>query len=342
MTFEFEQYREFLFQQYNHIPCMSNIEYQQFILDLFRFQHKYNPIYGEFCTNIGFFDVNNVTPDTIPYLPISAFKHHEVKTGLYDAEKMFTSSGTTSAPPSCQHVIDIRHYLSNTEKIWNIHFNQVESYCFLALVPGYLERTGSSLISMAEYFITKSKYPESGFYLREYDRLYASLLHCKTNNIPTVLIGVSHALIDFGESHPMHFNDLIIIETGGMKGTRKEITKEALHSIITKHFGITNVYSEYGMTELLSQAYTFQNTKFRPNPYLNLTIKQLNDPLTDEKLSKPGIICIRDLANIDSCAFIQTEDMAIKYADGSFEISGRIDAAEWRGCNLLLQELGIH
>ena len=322
---------------------MSNIEYQQFILDHFRFQHKYNPIYGEFCTNIGFFDVNNVTPDTIPYLPISAFKHHEVKTGLYDAEKIFTSSGTTSAQPSCHHVRDIRHYLSNTEKIWNIHFNQVESYCFLALLPGYLERTGSSLISMAEYFITKSKYPESGFYLREYDRLYTSLLHCKTNNnIPTVLIGVSHALIDFGESHPMHFNDLIIIETGGMKGTRKEITKAALHSIITQHFGTTNVYSEYGMTELLSQSYTFQNTKFKPNPYLNLTIKQPNDPLTDEKLSKPGIICIRDLANIDSCAFIQTEDMGIKYADGSFEISGRIDAAEWRGCNLLLQELGIH
>lgn len=339
---EFKQARKLLIQQYDRIPGMSRIEYQNYILNLFRFQHKYNLIYQQFCKNIGIFDVKKVTIDSIPFLPISAFKYHEVKTGNYDTEMIFTSSGTTSSLQSQHHVREITHYLTNTEQIWNAHFDKVSHYCFLALLPGYLERKGSSLISMVEYFISKSNYSESGFYLREFDNLSKTLEYCKNKNIPTVLFGVSHALIDFAENYPLKFKDLIIIETGGMKGTRKEITKTALHAILVQQFGTESVYSEYGMTELLSQAYTDKNTRFRSNPFLNVTIKQLNDPLTDEKLNKPGIICVRDVANIDSCAFIQTEDLGIKHADGSFDISGRIDAAEWRGCNLLLQELGIH
>ena len=167
------------------------------------------------------------------------------------------------------------------------------------------------------------------------------LENCRDSNIPTVLVGVTHALLDFSEEFPIHFPGLIVIETGGMKGTRPEVTKAELHKILCKKLGVDKIYSEYGLTELLSQAYTSGGILFKPNPFLKVSIKQLNDPLHPEKLSKPGIICLTDLANIDSCAFIQTEDKGILYSDGSFEVSGRIESSDIRGCNLLLQEIGL-
>lgn len=341
MNSDYVQNRSQLLLDYDRIPEMSLSSYQSFILNLFRFQHKYNDIYNQYCKNLGLIDISDITLDSIPFLPISAFKHHAVKTGIFEAQQIFTSSGTTSLNPSRHHVKDKAFYHTNAEKIWKIHFDDIQNYCFLALLPGYLDRSGSSLISMMEYFISKSVYKESGFYLRDYDKLFQSLQQCKINKIPVVLLGVAYALIDFAEQFPMPYEELLIIETGGMKGNRKEMTKTALHQLLSDQFQTNRIYSEYGMTELLSQAYTSKDQIFNTNPYLSITVKQLNDPLSNEKTGKPGIFCVTDLANIDSCAFIQTEDMGIRYADGSFEISGRVDAAEWRGCNLLLHELQL-
>lgn len=344
-TFEmepsFQTERQAILAHISKIQLSSVPRSDETLLSLFRFQCKYNAIYRQYCQNLGINFDTIQHPDAIPHLPITAFKHHEVKTGEFETEEIFLSSGTTQVLRSRHFIRNMQWYLENTSAIWSSSFGRVQDYCFLALLPGYLERDGSSLISMVHHFIQQSQYTESGFYLRNHEALYKRLLHCQKSKIPVVLFGVAYALLDFTSEYSIDFPELIIMETGGMKGQRKELTKSELHHILQQKTGSARIYSEYGMTELLSQAYTFGETKFRPNPMLTVHTRQVNDPLSREKNGKSGIICVTDLANVDSCAFIQTEDQGIVHDDGTFEITGRLDASEWRGCNLLLEELGI-
>jgi len=336
----FDQERVLIFNQYQDLITGALDLRTKYIIDLFHFQYKYNSIYQEYIHNLGLNAKDVTSVAKIPFLPISAFKHHDVKTGIYDAEDLFLSSGTTSTVLRSKHYVrDLKLYLQNTEKIWSLYFSPIKNYCVLALLPGYLEREGSSLISMVQHFVQSSDYDESGFYLRDHEALYAKLLHCKNQNIPTVLFGVTYALLDFVARFKLDFPALIVIETGGMKGQRKEMTKKELHDVLQPGFKVEHIYSEYGMTELLSQAYATEGILFKPNPCIDIVIHQVNDPLSIEKLGKPGIISVIDLANVDSCAFIQTEDMGILHVDGSFEIIGRMDSADVRGCNLMVQEI---
>jgi hypothetical protein len=339
MSNDFDTIRNQLYAQYYQLVEIDSTLSDEYLMLLFAFQYKYNTIYNHYCNNlkISFKDIHDV--NQIPYLPISAFKYHTVKTGDFESKEVFLSSGTTGSARSKHCIRSLDHYLKNTEMIWSHHFGNLEQYCFLALLPGYLERDGSSLISMVDYFIKKSKYKQSGFFLRNHQSLHETIKACQEKHIPVVLFGVAYALLDFTEAYDINYSDLIIIETGGMKGTRKEMTKEALHYTILEKTGHTKILSEYGMTELLSQSYTDGGMRFKHNNSLKIHTKQINDPLSFEKNGKPGIICITDLANIDSCAFIQTEDVGMVYENGDFEISGRLEASDLRGCNLLLEEL---
>jgi hypothetical protein len=341
MNQSFDKIHDKLLLQLSGIQAKTILHSEDYILSLFRFQYKYNTIYKQYCNNLGVYEKDIVKIDEIPFLPISAFKKHVVKTGNFEAEEIFRSSGTSLSKRSSHHVRHLKSYLKNSESIWSNQFESVENYCILALLPGYLERDGSSLISMTNYFVSKSKYDISGFYLRNHDSLASKLNTCLAQNIPTILFGVTYALLDFTEQYQIAFPGLIVIETGGMKGQRKEMTRSELHFKIKKSFNVPKVYSEYGMTELLSQAYTTGGSTFLSNPLLKVYTYQINDPLQPEKPGKPGIISVIDLANIDSCAFIQTEDIGIRYENGDFEILGRLEAADMRGCNLLLEETGF-
>lgn len=312
-----------------------------YLMALFHFQYKYNTVYKQYCDNLKINPSKIIFSKEIPYLPISAFKHYDVKTGNFIPEDIFLSSGTTGSLRSKHTVQSLSFYKNNTVKLWFQYFQSVSDYCFFALLPGYLERDGSSLITMVQHFIDLSLHRQSGFYLRNHEELYQHLLKAQAKKVPVVLFGVSYALLDFVEQYPMQFSDLIVMETGGMKGQRKEMTKAELHQILKDGLGTDKIYSEYGMTELLSQAYSKGSTRFLPNYMLDIHTRQINDPLERESHGKSGIIAVTDLANIDSCAFIQTEDQGICYADGTFEISGRLTNADIRGCNLLLEELGL-
>ena len=341
MDSAFDKERKQLYQCFMGLTTSNQNKMDVYVLDLFKFQYKYNETYRQFTKNLGYSEDNITNIAQIPYLPISAFKTREIKTGDFTAQEIFNSSGTSGQIRSNHFIRDVQYYHLHTAHIWSLYFSNVETYCILGLLPGYLERDGSSLISMVSYFISLSQYAESGFYVREHETLYRHLVQCKNKNIPVVLFGVTYALLDFAAKYHLDFPELIIMETGGMKGNREEMTKHALHDMLKRSFGVAKVYSEYGMTELMSQAYTKGESYFYPNPFLKITTKQINDPLSEEKKGKPGIISIMDLANIDSCAFIQTEDLGMVYDDKRFEIAGRLDSADLRGCNLLLQETGL-
>lgn len=341
MPSKFETERERIYKRFTQIHLYTQEKHDQFTLDLFRFQYKYNTVYRDFCLHIGKTPEQVTAVSDIPYLPISAFRHHRVVTGETSVAEVFTSSGTSGGHISRHFVCNVEHYLANAAYIWNISFGPVSQFCFLCLLPGYLEREGSSLIRMAAYFTQQSSYRESGFYLRNHEDLYQTLVYCRDHNIPTVLLGVSYALLDFAEKHAIDFPSLTVMETGGMKGQRREMIKAALHDKLIHAFHVPQIQSEYGMTELLSQAYSYGNNIFDPNSRLTVTTRQIHDPLSMERTGKTGLICVCDLANIDSCAFILTEDVGVVHEDGCFEILGRADLADIRGCNLLLEDVGL-
>ena len=314
----------------------ADFDLEEVAIQLFRYQYKHNSVYRNWVDNL------NVAPDsvnglsTIPFLPISAFKTHKLHCELSREEQVFESSGTTGSIPSRHYVFETTWYEKTAQEIFESFYGRVESHCFFALLPSYLERSASSLVAMVDDFISKSKYPESGFFLYDHVELYNKLNRCKENNIPTVLFGVSFALVDFVEKHSLSFPELVVIETGGMKGRKKEMTRTELHEIIGLGFDVENVHSEYGMTELFSQAYSKGNGVFVPGKTMSVCIKDPTDPLQDVPHGRPGVINIIDLANIDSCAFIETQDLGKLYADGSFEVLGRLDQSDIRGCNLMV------
>lgn len=329
-------------ERHNIQAALKDLNPQNFealALKIFRFQAQYNPLYAKYLHLLG---VNKDTVNSlsaVPYLPIQFFKNQSVQTGNWTPEMTFTSSGTTGNTTARHPVRTPESYLLNCERLWAENYGKIENYCVLALLPAYLEREGSSLIYMAQHFINKSLYKESGFFLYNIDVLLERIKICREKKIPTVLLGVSFALWDLAETHAPDLSNIIVMETGGMKGRRKEITRNALHNIFCKAFKVDCIHSEYGMTELFSQAYSKGKGIFHPSSTLRITTREITDPLSQQKIGKTGAVNLTDLANYDTISFIASDDLARVYADGSFEILGRLDASDIRGCNLLVSEV---
>ncbi|AWM15300.1 acyl transferase [Flavobacterium sediminis] len=305
-------------------------------MKVFRYQYENNSVYQKFCNLIRKDPTNVKTIEAIPFLPIQLFKSHDVLSSSDSIQQIFTSSGTTGMQTSRHLVTDISLYEESYRKGFTEFYGNIENYCVLALLPSYLEREGSSLIYMVEDLIKLSNHPDSGFYLHNYDELIAKLEDLDNSGQNVLLIGVTYALLDLIEKHPFQLNNTIIMETGGMKGKRKEIIREELHSILCKGFGVSAIHSEYGMTELLSQAYSLGNGIFECPPWMQILIRDTEDALTLIPEGKTGGINVIDLANINSCSFIATQDLGKKYPNHSFEVLGRFDNSDIRGCNLMV------
>ena len=315
----------------------SEKDFTNLALDIFRYQSVENEIYSEFVRALGV-DISSVTDiKTIPFLPIELFKSHTIQCGTEVPEIVFSSSGTTGAIQSKHPVKDISVYVESFRKGFEYFYGDISEYTLLALLPSYQERDGSSLIYMVDDLIKISKNTDSGYFLYNHDELYSVLLRLKAQEKKTILMGVTYALLDFIEAYTINFPDLTVMETGGMKGKRKEMIREELHKILCAGFGVKEIHSEYGMTELLSQGYSKGEGKFSCPPWMQVFIRDTNDPFSILEAEKTGGINIIDLANLHSCSFLSSQDLGKKYADGSFEILGRFDNSDIRGCNLLVQ-----
>lgn len=305
-------------------------------LETFRFQYANNPIYQEYVNLLGV-KVDDIThPEQIPFLPISFFKTHQVYCGSRDPEIIFLSSGTTGAEQSRHPVNSLALYEESFIGGFSHFYGDPSHFCFLCLLPSYLERQGSSLVYMADHLIRISRYKQSGFYLHDLKALAAQLQENIKDGVPTILLGVSYALLDLAEQFPANLNPVIVMETGGMKGKRSEKTKQELHQILSEAFHLPAIHSEYGMTELLSQAYSKGEGLFETPPWMQVLVRDPYDPFTFLSNEKTGGINIIDLANTYSCSFIQTDDLGKLHQNGQFEIQGRMEATDIRGCNLLL------
>lgn len=311
-------------------------DFQSTALAIFRFQYENNPVYQEFCNHLNRTPKQVASVEDIPFLPIEFFKSKTVVTGTKKITKTFTSSGTSGSTTSKHHLTDLGIYRRSFREGFRHFYADETNYAFLALLPAYLERTGSSLVYMADDLIKRSKNAQSGFFLHNTDALVEKLHFLEETGQKTILIGVSFALLDLVEKHPFHLKNTIVMETGGMKGRRKELIREELHHILMQGFGTETIHSEYGMTELLSQAYSTGNGIFRTPPWMQILIRDVNDPLSYQPLGKSGGINVIDLANVYSCSFIATQDLGKTFADGSFEVLGRFDHADLRGCNLMV------
>jgi len=311
-------------------------QFDKMALKVFRFQYENNLVYHEFCDFLKT-DVQKVkTIQQIPFLPIQFFKSHEVVSNSNPIQTIFTSSGTTGMVTSKHLVTDVRIYEESYRKGFSQFYGNIEDYVVLALLPSYLEREGSSLIHMVDDLIQLSNHPESGFYLHNYDELIEKIIQLDQSGQNVILIGVTYALLDLIEKQSFHLENTIIMETGGMKGKRKEMIREELHQQLCNGFGIKSIHSEYGMTELLSQAYSLGDGIFECPSWMQISIRDTEDALSYIREGKTGGINVIDLANINSCSFIATQDLGKKYSNGSFEVLGRFDHSDIRGCNLMV------
>lgn len=323
-------------QQQQIFSINNEQQFTQAALQVFRHQSQNCAVYRQFLSGL---NVNASTINTIadiPFLPIEFFKQHRVVSNISEPQVTFTSSGTTGVITSSHLVTDVSWYEQSFRQAFTLFYGDIKNYCVLALLPAYLERAGSSLVYMADDLIKQSNHPNSGFYLYNHEELHTQLLKQQAAGTPTLLIGVTFALLDFVEHYPISFPELIVMETGGMKGRRKEMIREELHDILTAGFGVNMIHSEYGMTELLSQAYSKGNGIFNCPPWMRIQTRDTNDPAGKVDHGKTGGVNIIDLANINSCSFLATQDLGKVYEDGSFEILGRFDASDIRGCNLLI------
>jgi phenylacetate-coenzyme A ligase PaaK-like adenylate-forming protein len=311
-------------------------EFEALALEVFQLQFHLNPVYQKFSKLLGKNPENVHKIKDIPFLPVEFYKNHEIKTGEFEAEIIFSSSGTTGLQTSRHHLKKLSVYEDSFEKGFEYFFGKPEKYIFLALLPSYLEREGSSLIFMVKKLISLSRKKESGFYLNDYEKLSGQLEILKAKGQKVILLGVTYALLELAKQFSYNFPDLIVMETGGMKGKRKEIVRDELHLLLKKSFGTEKVFSEYGMTELLSQAYSLENGFFETPPWMQVFIRDTNDPLTLLPSEKTGGINVIDLANIYSCSFLATQDLGKFHENGKFEILGRFDNSNIRGCNLLV------
>jgi len=314
----------------------SEVEFNALAIEVFKYQYLNNAVYKEFCDYLDVKIDEVKLIHEIPFLPIEFFKSHEIKTEEFIAEEVFLSSGTTGQNQSKHYVKEAQLYVKSFRNGFNQFYGNVEEYCVLALLPSYMEREGSSLIYMVDDLIKKSKHPQSGFYLNNLSELIKTLETLNRNNQKTILFGVSFALLDLAEAYKIDLGDVIVMETGGMKGRRKELTRSDLHNIYKKSFNVSEIHSEYGMTELLSQAYSTGNGIFNTPNGMKVMIRDINDPFSILSTGKTGGINVVDLANIYSCSFIATQDLGKIYPDNSFEVLGRFDNSDIRGCNLLI------
>jgi phenylacetate-coenzyme A ligase PaaK-like adenylate-forming protein len=318
-------------------------QFEKIALKVFRFQYENNLVYRDFCNFLKVEKSSVKSLQQIPFLPIQFFKSHEVISSTNPVQETFTSSGTTGMITSKHLVTDVTLYEQSYRNAFSQFYGNIEDYAVLALLPSYLERKGSSLIYMVNDLIQLSNNTNSGFYLHNYDELTSKLIELDSEGQNVLLIGVTYALLDLIEQQNFQLQNTIVIETGGMKGKRKEIIREELHEILCKGFGVSNIHSEYGMTELLSQAYSLGNGIFECPNWMQILIRDTEDALSYVSTGKTGGINVIDLANINSCSFIATQDLGKKYPNnhasrqtGSFEVLGRFDNSDIRGCNLMV------
>lgn len=311
-------------------------EFNEISIEIFNYQYTNNLIYQQFCNLLKINPTEITKINQIPFLPIEFFKTHIVKSGAYKEEQVFLSSGTTGENKSKHYVKDLSLYKKSYKNAFQQFYGNVKDYCILALLPSYLEREGSSLIYMITDLIKKSEHKKSNFFLNNEGFLIDNLRFLVKNKQKTILFGVSFALLDLAEKYEIDLSNVIIMETGGMKGRRKELTREELHKVYKKSFNVSEIHSEYGMTELLSQAYSKGNGIFKTPNWMKIFIRDINDPFSLIENNKTGGINVIDLANIDSCSFIATQDLGKKNNNGEFEVLGRFDDSDLRGCNMLI------
>jgi phenylacetate-coenzyme A ligase PaaK-like adenylate-forming protein len=311
-------------------------QFEKIALKVFRFQYENNQVYSEFCEFLKVEKGEVKSLQQIPFLPIQFFKSHAVLSSINTIEETFTSSGTTGMITSKHLVTDVSLYEESYRNAFSEFYGNIEDYAVLALLPSYLERKGSSLIYMVDDLIKSSNNENSGFYLNNYDELITKLIELDSAGQNVLLIGVTYALLDLIELQKFQLKNTIIMETGGMKGKRKEIIREELHEILCSGFGVSSIHSEYGMTELLSQAYSLGNGVFECPNWMQILIRDTEDALSYVETGKTGGINVIDLANINSCSFIATQDLGKKYPNNSFEVLGRFDNSDIRGCNLMV------
>ena len=320
------------------IFSVSDQDFESLALQIFHFQYANNPVYHSWVRTLGIDPTCINSIFRIPFLPISFFKTHNVVTGNFQPEAIFESSGTTGETPSRHNVKSMGLYETSFLKTFERFYGPPHQYAILGLLPSYLERQNSSLIAMVNTLIKKSRNLASGFYLHNHTELEQTLEQCLNKQQSVILIGVTFALLDFAMARRMHLPNTIVMETGGMKGRREEITREEVHAILKDKLGVTTVHSEYGMTELLSQAYSQKDGIFHTAPWMKILLRDEEDPLSIKSpatsSSSRGVINVIDLANIYSCAFIATDDLGSLTA-GGFSVDGRLDRSELRGCSLL-------
>ncbi len=312
-------------------------EFDRLALNVFNYQSTYNPLYKRYLELLKKDKKTVQQLADIPFLPIQLFKNHIIKTGDWRAEVVYTSSGTTGQTSSKHQVYNKAFYLNNAVRCFQSRYGDIGDYCVLALLPAYLERKGSSLVDMIHHFIQVSTHSDSGFFLYNTEDLLPILYKNQKEEVPTILIGVSFALLDLAEQVKADFSNIVVMETGGMKGRKKEITRQELHEQLCSAFGVPSIHSEYGMTELLSQAYSLGKGIFQPSATMKVLARDISDPFDYVRSGRTGGLNIIDLANIDSCAFIATDDLGKVYSDGSFEVLGRFDNSDVRGCNLMIE-----
>lgn len=319
--------------QPNYDIFYNKINFEKTAIELFQYQYKNNSIYKTWCNAIHT-DIQNVNSVAqIPFLPISFFKTHKVVNDIAKTDLIFESSGTTTTTNS-KHYINSEIYSESFLSAFRQFYGEATDYCIIGLLPSYLERNNSSLVYMVNHLIKLSAHPKSGFYLNEFETLANTLKELETNKTKTILFGVTFALLDFADAYSLTLNNTTIIETGGMKGRKTEMTRQEVHQEISNAFNTTNIHSEYGMTELLSQAYAKEDGIFYTPDWMKIVLREEDDPMIIKNEGR-GLINVIDLANLDSCAFIATDDVGKLYKNGSFEVLGRRDNSDLRGCSLL-------
>ncbi len=321
--------------QWNHkIFNVLDSDFDDLAVSVYRYQYENNHVYRQFS------DALYKNPDVVrsleqvPYLPVSFFKSHQVMTSVFEPDIVFESSGTSATVNSRHLVRDISLYEKSFVKGFNRLYGEIGEWCVIGLLPSYLEKGNSSLVYMIDKLMQLSAHPDSGFYLYDFARLKDKLSILEAMNQKTLLVGVTYALLDFAELFQIKLRHTVVMETGGMKGRRKELLRDEVHKRLCKAFEVDRIHSEYGMTELLSQAYSPGNGVFSCPPWMKILVRDEEDPLTVSRYGK-GVINVIDLANIYSCSFIATDDAGKLYDDGSFEVLGRTDGSDLRGCSLL-------
>ena len=314
----------------------SDKQFTKIALTIFKHQFKNNKVYRSFCDLLYIHPSDVTMVEDIPFLPIQFFKSRKVLSSLSEVEEVFSSSGTTGSITSKHFVTDMNVYKESYLKGFHHFYGNIKDYVVLALLPNYLERKGSSLVYMVDDLIKKTNNPESGFYLNNLDELAQKLITLDKSGQKVLLIGVSFALLDLIEEKQFKLKNTIIMETGGMKGRRKELVRQELHLLLKNGFGVKEIHSEYGMTELLSQGYSRGNGVFETPPWMKILTRDTEDALTINLAEKSGGINVIDLANYNSCSFIATQDLGKVHQNGTFEIIGRFDHSDIRGCNLMV------